>query len=284
MQNDTAAAGEPLLGNSVNYGTTQDTADATRQDVIDRKKNLLAPGGQAGIEKADATNLVWTRSASVLAYCFIFLNNFVNSLQQQTTSNLLPYVVSDFSAHSLIPTIAIISSILSGVLKLPIAKMIDTWGRPQGVAVMTALATLGLVLMSVCKGVKTYAVAKSFYDVGVSGFTYVLEIIIADMSSLRNRSLALGFADSPDIATTFAGPTAAQWLLEHSSWRTAFAFFAVVTPLTAISVYAILESNARKAKRLGELKEVNSDRTWFESCWYFIMEFDGAFSQCPCSL
>ncbi|KAM0637071.1 hypothetical protein ACHAQF_009105 [Verticillium nonalfalfae] len=166
MQNDIAAADEPLLGNGVNYGTTQDTADATRQDDIDRTKDLLDSGGQAGVEKADATNLVCTRSAFMLTYCFIFLNFFVNSLQQQTISNLLPYVVSDFSAHSLIPTIGITSYILSGVLKLPIAKMIDTCGRPQGFAVMTALATLGLVLMSVCKDVKTYAAAKIFYGVG----------------------------------------------------------------------------------------------------------------------
>ncbi|RXG41466.1 hypothetical protein VDGE_30797 [Verticillium dahliae] len=274
MQNDIAAADEPLLGNGVNYGTTQDTADATRQDDIDRTKDLLDSGGQAGVEKADATNLVCTRSAFMLTYCFIFLNFFVNSLQQQTISNLLPYVVSDFSAHSLIPTIGITSYILSGVLKLPIAKMIDTCGRPQGFAVMTALATLGLVLMSVCKDVKTYAAAKIFYGVGFSGLAYILEVIIADTSSLKTRSLALAFAHSPYIATTFAGPAAAQWFLQYSSWRTAFASFAVVTPLTAISVYAILESNAMEAKRRGELKEVKRDRTWSESFWHFTIELD----------
>ncbi|KAK3307754.1 siderophore iron transporter mirB [Chaetomium strumarium] len=260
MQNDAATADEPLLGNSVNYGTTE--------------KDLLASGDQAGVERADAINRVWTSSAFVWAYCFIFLNFFVNSLQQQTTSNLLPYVVSDFSAHSLIPAIGITSFILSGVLKLPVAKMIDAWGRPQGFAVMTALATLGLVLMSLCKDVKTYAAAKILHGVGFSGFTYILEIIVADTSSLKNRSLALSFADSPYIATTFAGPVAAQWFLQYSSWRTAFVSFAVVMPLTAVSVYVILESNARKAQRLGELKAVKSHRTWSENFLYFTMEFD----------
>lgn len=283
MQEDIAAANEPLLGDGVNYGATQDTADATRQDDIDPTRDFLDPEAQEGVEKADATNLVWTRSALILAYCFIFLNFCVNSLQQQTSSNLFPYVVSDFSAHSLIPAISIASHILSGVLKLPIAKMIDTWGRPQGFAVMTALATLGLVLMSVCKDVKMYAAAKIFYGVGFSGFAYILDIIIADTSSLKDRALAFAFAGLPYIVTAFAGPATAQWFLQYSSWQTAFASFAVVTPLIAIPVYAILQSNARKAKRLGVLKEVKSERTWSESFRHFTIEFDGVLSH-VCSL
>ncbi len=77
----------------------------------------------------------------------------------------MPYVVSEFSSHSLIPTIAIVSNILSGVLKLPVAKIIDSWGRPQGFASMTLLAALGLLLMSLCRNVQTYAAAQ----VGITG-------------------------------------------------------------------------------------------------------------------
>lgn len=72
----------------------------------------------------------------------------------------MPYVVSEFSSHSLIPTIAIVSNILSGVLKLPVAKIIDSWGRPQGFASTTLLAALGLLLMSLCRDVETYAAAQ----------------------------------------------------------------------------------------------------------------------------
>ena len=75
-------------------------------------------------------------------------------------SNLMPYVVSEFSSHSLIPTIGIVANIMSGVLKLPIAKLIDSWGRPQGLATMITLATTGLVLMSLSQGVKAYAAAE----------------------------------------------------------------------------------------------------------------------------
>lgn len=67
---------------------------------------------------------------------------------------------SDFSAHSLIPVIGIVSGIMSGVLKLPIAKLLDLWGRAEGFAFMTLIGTIGLLLMAVCRNVETYAVAQ----------------------------------------------------------------------------------------------------------------------------
>lgn len=269
-----AASEEPLL-----HERRQDEAgrhdNTTYDDDTDSIKSSLDSEAQEGIQQADAVNLVWTRSALILAYSFIFLNFCVNSMQQQTSSNLMPYVVSDFSAHSLIPAIGITSHILSGVLKLPIAKLIDTWGRAQGFVVTTALATLGLVLMALCRDIKTYAAAQIFHGVGFSGFSYILDIIIADTSSLKDRALAFAFAGSPYIVTTLLGPPAAQWFLRYSSWRVAFALFAILTPLVATPVFAVLQWNTKKAMRLGVLKTRRSKRKGWDAVYHYAVEFDG---------
>lgn len=278
---------EPLLNNGRHQDDTRGgvLGEARYDDDDDtdspNKRSLDSEDAQGGVQQADAVNLVWTRSALILAYCFIFLNFCVNSMQQQTASNLMPYVVSDFSAHSLIPAIGITSFILSGVLKLPIAKLIDTWGRPQGFVVTTGLATLGLVLMALCRGVKTYAAAQIFHGVGFSGFSYILDIIIADTSSLQDRALAFAFAGSPYIATTFLGPPAAQWFLRYSSWRVAFALFAVLTPLVALPVFAVLQWNTNKAMRLGVLKVRRSKRTGWANLYHHVVEFDGKQAKIP---
>ncbi|KAL2291231.1 hypothetical protein FJTKL_13867 [Diaporthe vaccinii] len=218
-----------------------------------------------------------TKSALVLAYTFIFVNSCLTSMEQQTTANLLPFVVSDFSAHSLIPAIGIASFILSGVLRLPVAKIIDTWGRPQGLAAMFAIATVGLAMMAGCSSAATYAAAQILHAVGFSGFTYILDIIVADTSSLQDRTLAFAFAGSPAIVTNFLGPPTAQWFLRNSSWRAAFALFTVLTPLVAFPVLAILQANANRTKKLGILKPSKSERTWSEAIWHYSVEFDGSF-------
>lgn len=271
-------AQEPLLASRHDDGfenspdIDEDAAFVTETDSPKASPDTEA---QEGVQQADAVTLVWTRSALVLAYAFIFLNFCLTSMEQQTTANLLPFVVSDFSAHSLIPAIGIASFILSGVLRLPVAKIIDTWGRPQGLAAMVAIATVGLAMMAGCSSAATYAAAQILHAVGFSGFTYILDIIIADTSSLQDRTLAFAFAGSPAIVTNFLGPPAAQWFLHYSSWRTAFALFTVLIPLVAFPVFAILQVNANRAKKLGILKPSKGERTWSEAIWHYSVEFDG---------
>jgi hypothetical protein len=87
-------------------------------------------------------------------------------MEQGMTGQLTPYVTSSFQLHSLTAATSIVSSIIGGLTKLPLAKVIDVWGRPQGFMLMTVCLTLGLVMMAGCNGVKTYAAAQVFYWVG----------------------------------------------------------------------------------------------------------------------
>lgn len=81
-------------------------------------------------------------------------------------NSLLPYVTSAFALHSLTAATSIMSSIIGGLIKLPLAKVIDVWGRPQGFIAMTGCLTIGLIMMAACDGVETYAAAQVFYWVG----------------------------------------------------------------------------------------------------------------------
>jgi fucose permease len=73
----------------------------------------------------------------------IFLIFFVNSLQEQISGNLLPYVTSAFQEHSLTATTIVLYTLIAGVIKLPIAKVMDVWGRPQGFVFMLFCAVIG---------------------------------------------------------------------------------------------------------------------------------------------
>ncbi|KAI1636273.1 major facilitator superfamily domain-containing protein [Biscogniauxia mediterranea] len=236
------------------YGSVSSKDDDDDDDVPStREEDSSTIASQDGVQQADAINLVWTKTALVTAYLFIFLSAFARDLQYQVMSNLMPFVVSEFASHSLIPTIGIVASILSGVLKLPVAKLIDTWGRPQGLTAMTALATFGLVLMAASQSVQTYAASQVIYQVGISGFSYVLDIIVADTSSLQNRVLAMAFSSMPNLLTSFLGPVIAGAFYAKDAWRGAFVLFAALFAVLCVPVIAILVINASRAKKLGLL-------------------------------
>lgn len=75
-------------------------------------------------------------------------------------TNLLPYVTSNFTSHSLLAAVGVVCSILGGILQLPTAKLIDAWGRLKGFAIMIFLSTVGQILMAACQNVQTFAAAQ----------------------------------------------------------------------------------------------------------------------------
>ncbi|KAF4463517.1 siderophore iron transporter [Fusarium albosuccineum] len=126
----------------------------------------IDPNAQAGVQNMQAITSVWMRPALVTAYISIWIIYFVDSMQQANSTALKSYVTSAFQSHSLTPTTDIMSSIIGGVFKLTLAKILDVFGRPQGYFLSLCLLTLGLVMMAGCNGVETYAAAQVFYWVG----------------------------------------------------------------------------------------------------------------------
>ena len=114
-----------------------------------------------------------------------------------------------------------------------------------------------------------------FYQIGLSGFTYILSIIIADTSSLKNRALAFAFSTSPSLITTFIGPPIARWFYEQSSWRWAFGFSSISFLLLSLPILVVLMKNAQKAAKLGVLPTSPDVKVAPKSLGDYLEEFDG---------
>jgi MFS family permease len=203
---------------------------------------------------------------------FLYLTN---AFQSSITSNLTPYVTSGFEEHSLLTVITIVSNSMAAAVYIPTAKLLDLWGRAEGFAVMVCFATLGLILMAVCKSLAVFCAAQVFYTIGFGGMTYCIDVITADASSLRHRGLAFAFTSSPYIITAFAGPKAAEGFYQNINWRWGFGTFAIIVPFVAAPLFILLKLNLRKAKREGVLAREPSRRTLLESIVFHFHEFDG---------
>lgn len=190
------------------------------------------------------------------------------------TNTLTPYVTSSFSSHSLTALTTVIASLIAGLVKLPYAKLLDIWGRPQGFALMVASATLGLIMMAGCNDVKTYCAAQVFYNVGYSGIDFTVTIFIADTSALKNRGFWLAYSGSPWLAVTWAYGPAAQSILRTVGFRWGFGIWAIIFPIVCTPLFALLYFNQRKAEKAGLVEKIDSGRTWTQSIYYYCREFD----------
>ncbi|KAI1136778.1 MFS general substrate transporter [Hypoxylon sp. FL0543] len=245
-----------------------------RNSETDSDPDSIDHNAQAGVQKIEATTKVWSKSHLIMAYAFIWIIYFVDSMQQGMSSLLTPYVTSAFALHSLTATTGVMSGIFGGVSKLTLAKILDIWGRPQGFLFVVLLMTVGLVMMAACNNVETYAAAQVFYWVGYNGISYSLSVFIADTSHLKNRGLMLAFISSPYIITVWITSPMAQSVLYGVGWRWGFGIFSIITPIMCLPLFFLFTWNYHKAKKAGLIVYTPSGRTFWQSFKYYFWQFD----------
>lgn len=82
----------------------------------------------------------------------------VNAFQSSILYDLIPYATSEFESHSLLNVTYIVAGSVSAAVFIPLAKIVDVWGRAEGFITMILLATIGLVLLASSNGLATFSV------------------------------------------------------------------------------------------------------------------------------
>ncbi|OHF01167.1 MFS siderochrome iron transporter MirB [Colletotrichum orchidophilum] len=229
---------------------------------------------QHGVKLAQALTLTWGKNSLIAIFIFMWFLYLTNGFQSSVLYSLTPYAASDFESHSLLPVIDIVSSAMTASVYIPLAKILDLWGRAEGFLLMVLSATLGMIMLAASQNLATYCAATVFWQVGWSGLTYSIDVITADSTHVKNRGLAFAFTSSPYIITAFAGPKAAEGFLNNVSWRWGFGCFSIVLPVVAVPMYSILKWNIHKAKKRGTLVREPSGRSFAQNVWWGLIEFD----------
>ncbi|GJD02080.1 siderophore iron transporter mirB [Colletotrichum higginsianum] len=216
----------------------------------------ISQDAPAGVQKIEATTKAWSRKTLITAYAMMWLIYFVNNTQQGMAFALTPYVTGRFQKHASTATIHVMASLIGGLMKLPLAKVLDVWGRPHGYAFCVALLTTGLVMMASCKNLAMYTAAQVFYSVGYSGLSYTMSIFIADTSALKNRGLMLAFALSPNIITAWLGGPIGKSILVGPGLAWGFGIFSIVIPVVTMPLFGIFVYSYYQAKKQDLVVEI----------------------------
>ncbi|OLN87993.1 Siderophore iron transporter mirB 1 [Colletotrichum chlorophyti] len=252
---------------------TRTSRDHEAHPVFDSEKSVSS-NAQAGVQNTEAITSTWTTTSLVVAYVLIWITYFVVLMQQRALATLNPFVTSAFAQHSLTPTVAVISSIIGGVFKLTLAKILDVLGRPQVYLLSTILAALGLGMVAACNNVELYAAAQVFYTVGQNALGYILGVFVADTPSLRNRGLMFAFSSSPTLITTWLSGPISEEYLAGPGWRWAFGTFSIIVPVVAFPLFVLFVRSLDRAKELNVVPKRESQKTVWRSFVHYCREFD----------
>ncbi|KAI0199546.1 siderophore iron transporter mirC [Astrocystis sublimbata] len=234
---------------------SSDAAAPDRERSLSHGSQSSGQETQAGVRRIEAISMVWSKWGLIAAYFGIFLMAFTTSLEGQTTYTVVPFATSSFSSHSLIATVYVIQNVVNAVIKPPMAKIADVFGRLEAFIICIFLYVLGYIQMAASANVQTFAAAQIFYSAGSTGLQILQQIFIADTSSLVNRALLSSLPDVPFLATTWIGPLIGSAFIATSTWRWAYGIWAIILPVVFLPLALTLFLNGRRAKRLAPPQE-----------------------------
>ncbi|KAF4959779.1 hypothetical protein FSARC_10629 [Fusarium sarcochroum] len=275
------ATNQPEKGGVLDSGTSSDglsLEEKNEKEVIENGAHITTDA-QIGIQKAEAAALVWSKTTVYITYAWIWVCFFMLAFQSSILLNVTFYAYSDFQNAPQIATAQILASIIGGVLKLPIAKVLNLWGRAEGFLVFVCVYIVGMIVIATCNGPDGYAAGYVLHMIGYSAVYFIMDVFVADTSGLRNRGFAFAFVSTPFICTAFTGPLAAQSFINHASWRWAVGAFCIIMFATLTPLAIVFKFFQVKAENMGLFVRTPSGRTTAQSIIHYIHEFDifGAF-------
>ncbi|GAA6040600.1 hypothetical protein JCM8097_008062 [Rhodosporidiobolus ruineniae] len=230
-------------------GEARDLDGSTRS----KRSNRVQPEGdkQWGVVKMELMARTWGKRGLFTIYAGVYLISTLTSLEGNTTPTVEPYFLSLLGEHSMLSSVVIITSIAFAVGKPPMTKILDVFGRAEGICLAAALYSLGYLLTAAATDVRVYILAKAISSLGGQGVQLAQQIIVADTTTLANRGLITSTVSLPWLVTTWIGPSLATVFLRFgpSGYRAAYATFGILLPLVATVLFCTLYLEWRKIRR-----------------------------------
>lgn len=248
--------------------------EARDEKEIEAHPDQITANAALGVQKAEAAALVWPKWAVYATYGWIWVCFFMLALQQGMTNTFNLRAYADFSTAPQLTTAYVLASIIGGVIKLPIAKVLTLWGRAEGFTFFVAIYLIGMIVLAKSKGPDSYAAGYVLYWIGYDAIYLIMDVFVADTSGLRNRAFAFAFVGTPFICTAFTASLAAQSFLETSTWRWGYGAFVIVMFFVFMPLAVVFKFYSMKAHKLGLWRREPSGRTTIQSFVHYFHEFD----------
>ncbi|KAI4233778.1 MAG: hypothetical protein LQ349_004211 [Xanthoria aureola] len=173
----------------------------------------------------------------LLAFFALAVVAYASALDATSLSIALPDVVKDLGGTTLQSFWAGISFLLTSVLFQPIHTILsDIIGRKPVLYVCILFFGLGAIVFGAAKNMTVLIVGRALQGIGGGGLEALVEIILTDMTTLKERPLWLGLLGFVWAAGSVSGPILGGAFSQYVSWR----WIAWINlPLIAVSMVLI---------------------------------------------
>ncbi|KAE8353486.1 major facilitator superfamily domain-containing protein [Aspergillus coremiiformis] len=199
-----------------------------------------------GVKRIEAISSQLGLVARISLFFGIFLVAYVYSLDGQLRATYQPLATSSYGQHSLLVTINVLRSVIAAAAQPTAAKIADVFGRVELILLSVVFYTIGK--SSLCIGHRTQLTGSGTI-IGYTSIILLVQVLVADTTSLRSRLIFSLIPATPFIINTWVSGDVASAVLGVTNWRWGIAMFAIIFPVCTIPLFVTLFVGHCKAKK-----------------------------------
>ncbi|KAL6801366.1 ferrioxamine B transporter [Trichoderma sp. SZMC 28013] len=200
----------------------------------------------AGVARMEAISAQLSPMERFWIFSGIFLIGYAYGLESQVRSTYMPYATSSFSLHSYLATINLLRSVVAVAIQPTAAKIADVFGRFEVVAASTLFYVVGMLIESTSNSVYAFCAGTITYQVGYTCIVLMLEILVADFSSMRARVFFSYIPALPFVINTWISGSITSAVLRVTTWRWGIGMWCIIYPVASLPLLITLYSIDRR--------------------------------------
>ena len=246
------------LGSSLkqqDHGSAIPYARSAEDD--DRPAHLLGEKSP-GVVRIEAVSSQLTSTNRIFIFIGVFLIAYAYGLDGTIRYTYQTTATASFNNHSLLATINVVRSVIAAAAQPTAAKIADVFGRVELIFVSVVFYVVGTIIEATATNVQTFCGGSVLYQIGYTSVLLLVEVVIADITSLRARLIFSYIPALPFIVNTWISGNIAQAVLTNSTWQWGIGMWAIIYPACALPLMISLYVVGLKASRNGVLNKYKS--------------------------
>ncbi|KAK5945926.1 ferrioxamine B transporter [Knufia obscura] len=231
--------------------------EKTPEEFGQRRGSVLGPKSP-GVARIEAIASQLTLANRIWLFFGVFLIAYAYGLDGQTRYTYQTYATSSFDLHSYLATINVLRSVIAAAAQPTAAKIADVFGRFELVLISVIFYTIGSIIEAAAGSLGAFCAGAVLYQVGYTCILLLVEVIIADTTSMRARVFFSYIPALPFIINTWVSGNVTQSVMGSTTWRWGIGMWCIIYPICSLPLLSALWWTGHKAKKSGILDSYQS--------------------------
>ncbi|EZF33390.1 Siderochrome-iron transporter Sit1 [Trichophyton interdigitale] len=206
-----------------------------------------------GVLRVEVISSHMTLVDRIILFIGIFLLAYAYGLDGTLRFTFQTYATASYSSHSLLATVNVLRAVIAAAAQPTAAKMADVFGRAEVILFTIVFYVIGTIVEATSDGVKAFCAGAVLYQIGYTSILLLVEVLIADVTSLQTRLFFSYIPATPFLINTWVSGDITNAVITHSTWQWGIGMWAIIYPVSAIPALTILYIVQRRAKKAGAL-------------------------------